>query len=102
MSMKEAYEKKLQSQLDEWDIEIGKLKDKVDNAKKEAQLTQNKAQLEYYKQLEELRSMQDIANKKLTEMKNAGEDTWEDLKAGVENAWDSLGSALKSATSKFK
>lgn len=44
MSMKKACEKKLQSLLDEWSAEAG-------------------AQLGYYRQTEELRSMQDAAGK---------------------------------------
>ncbi len=94
MSMKEAYEKKLQGKLDEWSAEIDKLKAKADSAEADAQL-------EYYKQVEELRSMQDAASKKLDELKEAGDDAWEDLKAGIENAWDSLGSSIKSAVSRF-
>jgi len=95
MSMKQAYEQKLQAQLDEWGTEIDKLKAKADKA-------EANAQLEYYKQIEELRSMQEAANKKLVEIKNASDDAWEDLKADLESAWDSLGNALKSASSRFQ
>lgn len=95
MSMKEAYEQKLQAQLDEWSAEIDKLKAKTDAAEADVQL-------EYYKQIEELRSMQEAANNKLVELKDAGDDAWEDLKAGIDSAWGSLGNALKSASSRFK
>ncbi len=95
MSMKAAYEKKLQAQLDEWGAEIDKLKSKADKAEADAQL-------EYYKQIEELRSMQQSAASKLTELKDAGDDAWEDLKAGVDSAWDSLANSVKSAASRFK
>jgi DNA repair exonuclease SbcCD ATPase subunit len=95
MSMKDAYEQKLQAQLDEWGAEIDKLKAKADNAEADAQL-------EYYKHIEELRSMQETANNKLAELKDAGDDAWEDLKAGIDSAWYSLGNALKSAASRFK
>ena len=95
MSMKEAYEKKLQAQLDECAAEINKLKAKADKAEADAQI-------EYYKQIEELKSKQATMNEKLAELKEASEDAWEDLKSGVESAWDSLGSAIKSAASRFK
>ncbi|GJL79335.1 MAG: hypothetical protein NPINA01_23240 [Nitrospinaceae bacterium] len=95
MSMKEAYQKKLQAKLDEWGTQIDKLKAKADKADADAQL-------EYYKNIEELRSKQEAANEKLNEFKEAGEDAWEDLKAGAESAWDSLGEAVESATSRFK
>ncbi|MBV1915980.1 MAG: hypothetical protein KUG72_11390 [Pseudomonadales bacterium] len=95
MGMKEAYEKKLQAQLDEWSAEIDKLKAKADKAEADTQL-------EYYKKIEDLRSMQESSKEKLAELKEASDDAWEDLKAGLDSAWDSLGSALKSATSRFK
>lgn len=95
MGMREAYEKKLQAQLDEWSVEIDKLKAKADKAESEAQL-------EYYKEIEKLRSKQEESNRKLAELKEAGDDAWEDLKAGVERAWDSLSSAISSASSRFK
>ena len=94
MSMKEAYEKKLQANLDEWSAEIDKLKAKADSATADAQLR-------YYKQIEELRLMQEAAGKKLDELKAASDDAWEDLKAGVDSAWDSLSSSIKSAASRF-
>lgn len=95
MSMKEAYEKKLQAQLDEWGAEIDKLKAKADQAEADAHI-------EYQKQIEELQSMQATASEKLAELKASGDDAWEDLKAGAENAWSSLGDALKSAVDRFK
>jgi uncharacterized coiled-coil DUF342 family protein len=95
MSTKEAYEQKLQAQLDEWKAEIDKLKAKADKA-------EANAQLEYYKQIEELYSKRDAAQEKLKELKEASEDAWEDIKVGVELAWDSLGEAVKSAMLRFK
>ncbi|MGA9572971.1 MAG: hypothetical protein WBS20_03380 [Lysobacterales bacterium] len=94
MSKKDAYEKKVKAQLDEWGSEIDKLKAKADKAKADAQV-------KYYEQIDELRSMRDKASKKLARIKDAGDDAWEDLKAGMDSARDSLGSALKSAKSKF-
>ena len=93
--MKEAYEKKLQAQLDEWSADIDKLKAKADSAEADVQL-------EYYKQIEELRSMQETAVDKLIELKDASDDAWEDIKAGIESTWDSLGNALNSFASRFK
>lgn len=95
MSMKDAYERKLQAQLDEWDAEIGKLRAKADKA-------EASVQLEYYKQIEDLRQQQQEAQVKLNELRHSTENAWEDMKAGVENAWNSLGEAVKSATARFK
>jgi uncharacterized coiled-coil DUF342 family protein len=95
MSMKKAYEQKLQARLDEWSAEIDKLKAKADSA-------EAGAQLEYYKQIDELRSMQTTAANKLTELKDTGDDAWEALKSGFDGAWDSFGDAMKSAAERFK
>lgn len=92
MSMKDAYLKMLQAQLDEWDAEIEKLKANADKFQEESRL-------EYYKQFENVRQQQKEAQAKLEELRQSSEDAWEDLKAGMENAWDDLGKAVKSALS---
>ena len=95
MSKKEAYEKKLKSQLDEWSAEIDKLKAKADSAEADAQL-------KYHEEIEALRTMQENAKNKLNELKEAGDSAWEDLSAGIGSAWSSMSDAIKSATSRFK
>ncbi len=95
MSMKEAYEKKLQAQLDEWSLEIEKLKAKADVASAEAQI-------EYYKQLDELRALRDKSHQKLVEIRDASDDAWEDIKIGADMAWDAMAEATKSAVARFK
>lgn len=95
MSIKEAYEQKQQAHLDEWAAQIKKLKAKADMAEADAQLN-------YYKQIKELQSMQDEATKKLTKLKNAGDEAWEDLKAGMDSTRGSLSNAIKAAASRFK
>ena len=94
MKMKEAYEQKLQAQLDVWSTEI----DKLDAKAGEADVN---TQAEYYKQIEELRAKQDDAKEKLDELKSA-HNAWEDLKVGIESAWGLLGDKLSSTKSKFK
>lgn len=95
MNMKEAYLQKIEAQMEEWRSEIDRMKAKA--AKADAD-----AKLQYDEKILELRTKEKAAQEKLTELKNAGEDAWEDLKAGVEIATASLGEALKSASSRFK
>jgi hypothetical protein len=59
MSIKEAYAKKVQTQLDEWNAEIDKLKAKAANAEADADV-----QIEYHKKIEELHSLQKSATSK--------------------------------------
>jgi hypothetical protein len=95
MSIKESYVKKIEAQLAEWKVEIDKLKAKADKAEADAQI-------QYYKQIEDIRVKQEAARKKLDELKEAGEDAYEDLKAGLDNTLKILGSAVESAISRFK
>ena len=94
MSEREAHQKKLRAQLDEWGAEIDRLKAKADAA-------EAGGQLEYNKQIGELRTRLEAANQKLSELKSASDDAWEDLKAGLESAWDSMSNAVKSARDRF-
>ena len=95
METKTAYEKKLQAQIDEWRAEIDKLKAIADQAEAETQI-------EYNQQIDKLSSYENMANRKLAEIREAGDDAWKDLKSGAENAMKSLESALKSAASRFR
>ena len=79
MSMKEAYEKKLEAQLNEWSAQIDKLK-------AQAELAEADAQIQYQKQVKELRAMQDEAEQKLRELQKSSDTAWQDLKAGMDNA----------------
>ncbi len=95
MSAKQAYEKKLEARLDEWKAEIDKLKAKAAGAEADAQL-------QYEKEIDNLQKRQAKAREKLKELRNAGDDAWEDMKAGMENAWSELQDAMGRATTRFK
>jgi len=95
MSAKQAYEKKLEARLDEWKAEIDKLKAKAAGAEADAQL-------QYEKEIDNLQKRQAEARQKLEELRKAGDDAWEDMKAGIENAWSELQDAMGKATARFK
>ena len=95
MSTKDAYEKQLQAQLDEFSAEIDRLKARADQAEADAEPW-------LHKQVEALQEKHRAAKEKLGELKEAGDDAWEDLKAGIVAAWDSVGEALKSAKKRFE
>lgn len=95
MSMKKAYEGKLQTRLDECTAEINKLKAKADTM-------EGDEQLKYFEQIQKLREKQTAAQKKLRELKDADEDAWENIKAGMHSTWESLGDAIKSARNIFR
>lgn len=95
MGMKEAYQQKIRAQLDKWSAEIEKLKAGAEN-------TDADTRIKYQKKIQELRTMQEKAEKKLDELKESRGEAWEDLKSGIEEAKDALGKALQSAKSRFK
>lgn len=94
MSNKQAYQQKIQAQLDEWSAEIDKLRAKADKADADAQIAFNR-------EIDNLRDKKNQAREKLDELSDASEGAWEDLKTGVEAASNQLGQALRSAQSRF-
>ena len=95
MTRKDEYVQKLHAKLDEWSAEIDKLQAKADKAGAESRI-------EYQNQIKNLQQRRREADKKLDELRSAGEGAWEDLKAGAELAWGAMEEAVKSARSKFK
>lgn len=95
MSTKDEYVRKMHSKLDQWSNEIDTLAAKVNQAEADARAG-------YHQQIEALRSKQDEARMRMSELQQAGEGAWEDMKAGVEMAWEAIGEALDSAKSRFK
>jgi vacuolar-type H+-ATPase subunit I/STV1 len=92
--MKEQYEQKLQTQLDEWDAEICKLKELADGGHSDGEL-------EYNNEIEELSALKKTVEDKLTELKNASDSVWVELKAGIESFLDSHDSELRATDSKL-
>lgn len=94
MNSKKAYKQKIQSQLDEWNAEIDKLKAKANSASADAQL-------EYNKQIKEIHQRQEMAEQKLNELEKASEGAWQEIKTGMNEAMDALENSIKSAASRF-
>ena len=88
MSMKEQYAQKLQDQLDEWSVEIERLSANLPKAGSEARE-------QYAEQIESLSRQEEVASKKLTELRAAGDSVWEDLKVGIESIWMDLSEGMK-------
>ena len=80
MANREEYVTKMKAQLDEWNADLGKLEAKFADAS-----DATKERLEPY--LENVRDARDAAAKKLGELKNSGEASWESLQDDVEHVW---------------
>jgi hypothetical protein len=85
--MKNAYVAKMEAEIKEWSARLSELKAKAEKATAQGRI-------EYQKKLELSQKKHDAAARKLAELKSAGEDKWEALKAGVESAWKELRSEI--------
>ena len=94
MSEKNAYQEKLEAQLDIWQAEIDKLRAKADQASADARL-------QYDKQVDELVKYQKTGKQKLRELQDANEQAWHDMRHGMEQAWDDMMKAWKAAMSRY-
>lgn len=94
METKEAYIKRLEVQLEEWNREMERLRINAEKANAEAQM-------EYNKQLDELRGKQEELRKYLAEISKANNDAWHDVKDGADNAWREFDAAFKRALARF-
>lgn len=95
MGLKEDYQEKLEAQLKEWSRKIDQLKSGAEKLATGAKVT-------YHEQIDALRGKQEAAQKKLHELKEAGEGAWESLKVGIDRAWDELKQGVEGAFSRFK
>jgi chromosome segregation ATPase len=91
---KDAYIKKLKAKLDEWNAEIDKIQAKANQAEAETKIV-------YEKQLADLQSKRNDVDQKISELQQAGESAWEDLKQGLENSWDILKASFTKAKTEF-
>ncbi len=92
---KDEYQRKLEAVL-------GKLGNRIEDLKKQAEQAGAEARQEYSKQLEELRRLRERAAERLANVKAASPDAWEEIKAGVGAAMEELQQAYERARSHFR
>ena len=95
MNTKNAYQDKMDARLREWQANIDALKARADQAGAEQRI-------KYHEEIDSLRTKQQRVQEKLEELRTAGTDAWEDVKAGVEVAWTDLQDAVQRARDKFR
>lgn len=91
MSIRDTYEKKMQARFDEWKAKLDAFKEKADQ--EEINL-----QLEYYTLIDEIKLEMETAHKKLQQLKQAGDESWEGFKTELEATWDSMDELIRSLT----
>lgn len=95
MASKEAYRKKLEAQLAEWDA-------RLDAFNARARQASADARIHYENELEGLRRQRAAASDTLAELGRRSETAWEDMKVGVEKAWGEMSSAMDKVAARFK
>lgn len=91
MTKRDEYVAKMKSQLDDMNSQLDKLAAKSKTAKKEMQA-------KYKQEMADLRAQSAKANAMLDDLKNAGENAWENMVAEI----DKVGDALKHSYNYFK
>jgi hypothetical protein len=94
MDPRTEYVEKLSAQIVEWDAQIDLLKEQADSAAPEAKF-------EYAQTVAALQLNRDEAAVKLQGISTAGEDEWEDLKAGAEQIWSEVKANFRDAFRKM-
>ena len=84
------YVEKLSAQMVEWDVQIEKLKEKVEFATPEVKF-------KYANTIAALQLKRDEAALKLQGISAASDDEWEELKTGTERIWGEISNALRDA-----
>ncbi len=95
MDIKEAYKQKMEAQLKEWNAHINLLEAKAENAGADLKV-------KYASELNELKTKQQNASKKLEALGEASGEAWEKVKESADHVWDDLKASLARAQARFK
>ena len=91
---KEDFQKKLNTQLNELDAKIDKLREKGRDLKDEAKV-------KWEQKMTELETKRDAARAKLDEVGRSSAEAWKDVQKGAQSAWDELDKAFHEASREF-
>jgi hypothetical protein len=95
MSKRDEFIRKMKDRLDGWNLEIDAFEEKIRKIKTD--MTDK-----YQAQIDELRSKRWEGDRKLAQIRTAGEDTWAHLKAESEHAWNAMKDALEAFKSHYR
>lgn len=95
MGTRKEYIDKLAAQLREWDSAIQKLEAGAEKIKVEARG-------EFQRQIRELREKRNEAGEKLDNLKQSGEEAWQDLRSGADKLFADIKSTFERAASRFE
>lgn len=91
---RDAYVEKLKGNIVSWNAEIDEFQVKANQAKADAQV-------EFQKQITEIKAKREALEGKMADLQNAADEAWDDVKNGVDVARQILGQAVQAAQSRF-
>lgn len=91
-----------QKYQDDVESKLREIREKIETLKARAAKQGQAAQEEYDQQLPELKRKYDAAQRKFEKLKNASQDAWQDMKAGIDAAVSDLQAAYNRAALHFK
>jgi TolA-binding protein len=92
---KEAFQQRMQRELDD-------LQPKIEELKRQAEAASDQVRIETKRQIRELEKERDKASRKLTELQAAGEEAWGELKTGMNAALKELQQSYDRAKSRLR
>jgi uncharacterized coiled-coil DUF342 family protein len=92
---KQAYIDKMNAQMRQWQAEVDKLKAKADEAKAGAEI-------EGGRKIQDLKARMEAVQSNLDELKQRGEDKWQDMKAKVDSAAAELSNGIEKFRSRLQ
>jgi len=95
MDKRTEYVETLSAQMVEWEAQIDRLKIKATSST-------SAARHDYFNEIEALQHKRDEAALKLQGISTAGDDKWEELKAGTEQLWGDFTTMLGNAIKKIR
>jgi len=95
MDSKDLYIEQLKKQLDLWG-------DDLEQMEAQAHMAEADLKIRYLDQLEALRQQREKVRHQLTQVRESGDQEWEELKENVDEAYQKVTAAFSEARNKFK
>jgi hypothetical protein len=93
MQSRDAHVGKMEQQFQHWGAKLDDLVERIDER---VDNVSEDAKVEYRRRVQDLRARHRLAEDKLEQLRTAGAESWQALKAGAEKAWSEFEVAFKS------
>jgi len=92
---RDAYVEKMKARLDKWNERINTLEAAGHKVKADSKT-------EYDNQIRNLKVKREEFERKVENLRRAGDGAWQDLKVGVKGSWKTMDDAARSAAANFR